>query len=191
MSNFHNAKTLPSKGNVGDVYRVSTTGDMFLAVGDGTLVSLSDLLSERNRVRAVGPQGETGRQGAAGRDGRDGVNGTNGKDGANGISGPKGECGVPGPQGIPGKDGRDGTNGKDATGPQGPRGEKGEPGNVLYVGDDALVAAVETLRQELLQHRAKLAHALNDAKAINQTMRGGNSRTHREQVVNQIERLTR
>ena len=102
------------------------------------------------------------------------------------LAGPpiKGLNGAAGRDGIDGKDGRDGKDGKD--------GAKGERGDVLHIGDAELRAAVETLRQELLQHRAKLAHALNDARAVNKTMaRHKNVHAHREQVVNQIERLTK
>lgn len=92
-------------------------------------------------------------------------------------------------QGLNGKDGRDGIDGKH--GRDGKDGKDGAKGEVLHIGDDELRAAVETLRQELLTHRAKLAHALNDARAVNKTMvRAKNTHAHREQVVAHIERLT-
>jgi hypothetical protein len=96
-------------------------------------------------------------------------------------------------QGLNGKDGRDGIDGKHGRdGKDGKDGAKGEKGDVLHIGDDELREAVETLRQELLQHRAKLAHALNDARAVNKTMvRSKNTHAHREQVVAHIERLTK
>ncbi len=171
MADFHNTKSLPSKGIAGDVYRVSTTGDMYLAVGDGTLILLKDLLSTRDRVVAVGPAGETGRQGEPGRNGRDGVDGRNGKDGADGMAGSKGERGPQGAQGIPGKNGTNGVDGKSIVGPQGPKGDKGDPGEVLYVGPAELEAAVKQLREEKARVRAALLSNILGSEVIHPTVR--------------------
>jgi hypothetical protein len=142
---FHNGRTLPERGVVGDIYYQLADRSLHIAIGDGRLVPVAGLLA--------GPP----IQGLNGRDGRDGIDGKNGRDGKDGAAG-----------------------------------AKGDKGDVLHIGDDELRAAVETLRQELLTHRAKLAHALNDARAVNKTMaRSKNTHAHREAVVAHIERLTK
>jgi hypothetical protein len=159
---FINAKKLPSKGAVGNVYRDASSKEMFLAVADGTLISISDLLSERDRVRAVGPPGDAGKDGAPGAMGPQGPPGAKGDPGdVSIVSGPKGERGDPGPQGLPGKDGRDGRDGKDgATGATGAQGPQGIPGNVLYVGDAEMAAAVEAWKQKYIEQVARWEAAL-------------------------------
>jgi hypothetical protein len=161
MSDFINARKLPSKGKPGDVYRDASSKEIFLALGDGTLVSIADLLSVRN-VRTVGPQGETGRQGEPGRNGTNGAAGRDGKDGADGVSGPKGERGETGAPGVPGKDGRNGIDGKHGamgiTGAQGPKGEKGD---VCFVGAEEMAAAVKALRAEMIATKARLEAAFD------------------------------
>jgi hypothetical protein len=181
-----NSARLPQRGVVGDVYMATETRDLFIAVADGRLIPLAGLL---NPVTVEGARGAKGDTGVAGGIGLPGLQGPPGRDGVDGksVSGPKGPRGATGAQGVPGRDGIDGKDGATgATGPQGPQGPKGE---VTVIGDAELAAAVEKLRQELIQHRAKLAHALNDAKLANQTMPRSANRTHREQVVSQIERL--
>ncbi len=171
MAEFVNTRRLPSKGVVGSVYRDSFSGKMFLSVADGTLVALDDLLSERERVRAVGPQGETGRPGAdsqlpgpPGRDGRDGKDST-----VPGPSGPKGERGISGVS-IKGDKGDKGDSIVGPVGPQGQRGEKGERGDVLYVGPPEMEAATKAARSALIDQRARfmaaIAQALQDSGCI-------------------------
>lgn len=84
MSDFHNAKTLPQTGIVGDLYRVSSTGDLFIAIADGRLVPISLLLAGppiQGIDGATGPQGPKGEKGDTG-----GI----------GAQGPKGDKGEPG-----------------------------------------------------------------------------------------------
>jgi hypothetical protein len=165
MADFINTKKLPSKGKVGDVYRDSSSKELYLAVADGTLVSLADLLSERN-IRAVGPQGEPGRQGEpgpqgpAGRDGKDGAPGPVGPAGPHGTNGISitGKTGLQGERGVTGPPGPQGPQG--IAGPQGP---KGDPGDVLYVGPEEMEAAVKAARLALIEQRARFMAAIADA----------------------------
>jgi hypothetical protein len=165
MADFINARKLPSKGTPGDVYRDASSKRMYLALGDGTLCDLADLLSEsRPVVRAVGPQGEQGRAGLdsqvpgpAGRDGRDGKDST-----VSGPAGPKGEKGDRGAS-IKGDKGDKGDSIKGDKGDKGDsiKGEKGDPGDVLYVGPDAMAAAVKSLRDEMIATKARMEAAFD------------------------------
>ena len=173
MADFINTRVLPSKGAVGSVYRDAYSKKMFLAVADGTLISIDDLLSERDRVRAVGPAGEQGRQGEQG---PQGVPGANGKDGAAGPVGPVGPHGkdgisITGKQGLQGERGLTGPPGPQGeTGPQGAQGPQGEKGEVLYAGPPEMIAATLQARHELVQLRAKVRAAfmvaIESAEAI-------------------------
>jgi len=159
---------LPSKGNPGDVFFVTDQKAFYIAIGDGTLINLADLLSGAvPHVRAVGPQGEAGprgEKGDAGPQGPRGEKGTAGNDGQQGPVGPKGADGLPGPAGKDGKDGKDG-----APGPQGPQGLRGELGimgprgpmgetHYVYVGP----AEVEAAHKEILKNRARVLAVLID-----------------------------
>ena len=159
MADFISTRKLPSKGAVGNVYRDAFSKKMYLAVGDGTLMLLDDLLSTRDRVIAVGPPGDTGREGIQG---PQGLPGQPGKDGAPGPVGPPGQHGKDGisiqgktgPQGERGLQGSPGPKGdRGPTGPQGPQGEKGE---VLFAGPPEMIAATAQARHELLQLKAKV-----------------------------------
>jgi hypothetical protein len=167
MANFHNARKPPSKGVPGDAYWIqnaaTNTHDIYIAIADGTLVNLSDLINHQPSALAVGPAGERGPQGPPGRDGVDGVAGVNGRDGVS-VSGPKGEKGdsIVGP---PGRDGRDGVDGKSITGPQGDKGDKGDRGDVLYVGPEEMQAAVKAARAEMISAKTKALAAAELAKA--------------------------
>jgi len=94
MADFINTRQLPSKGAVGNVYRDAFSKKMFLAVADGTLVALDELLSARDRIIAVGPAGEQGREGPAGPQGPPGGDGKDGQPGPVGQIGPHGANGV-------------------------------------------------------------------------------------------------
>jgi hypothetical protein len=165
MADFINTRQLPSKGKAGDVYRDSHTKELFLAVGDGTLVAISDLLSTRN-LRTVGPQGETGRDGAPGPQGETGLPGRDGAPGPVGLAGPHGTNGIS----ITGKTGPQGERGLTGpAGPQGPQGiagpvgPKGEHGDVLYVGPAEMEAAVKAAREQLIQQHARFLAAIYQA----------------------------
>lgn len=173
MANFLNVRQLPSKGNVGDVYRVNSTGLLFIAIGDGTLISLDDLLSPRGRVLAVGPQGETGRQGEPG---PKGDTGAPGKDGAPGPVGPVGEHGKHG-QSIIGRTGLQGERGLTGpVGPQGPQGvpgpvgPQGPPGDVLYCGQAEVEEAAKQLRQQKARVRAAFLTSI-DKEVLHPTVK--------------------
>lgn len=158
MADFINTRRLPSKGIVGNVYRDSFSGELFLAVADGTLISIADLLSERN-IRAVGPPGETGRQGERGDRGDTGAAGKDGQPGPVGPVGPHGTNGISitGKQGLQGERGLRGEKGdRGETGPPGPVGPQGERGEVLFAGPPEMIAAVAQARQELITIRAKV-----------------------------------
>ncbi len=177
MADFINTRQLPSKGAVGNVYRDAFSKKMYLAVADGTLVLLDDLLSARDRVIAVGPAGEQGRQGEPG---PQGVPGANGKDGAPGPVGPVGPHGTNGIS-ITGKTGRDGERG--LTGPQGPqgpqgatgakgdKGDKGEPGDILYVDPEEVKAAALRLHQEKAKISAAFYHTMLQARTLRPPIR--------------------
>jgi len=173
MADFINTRQLPSKGAPGSVYRDSFSKELFLAVADGTLISIADLLSERDRIRAVGPPGERGPQGAPGSQGNPGADG---QDGAAGPVGPVGPHGSNGKDGI-GKTGLQGERGltgpqgpKGDPGPRGPQGPQGERGEVLLAGPPEMIAAVAQARQELITIRAKVRAgfivAIESAEAI-------------------------
>jgi hypothetical protein len=74
-----------------------------------------------------------------------------------GIDGAKGEKGDTGARGERGE-----------IGPTGPQGPKGEPGDVLYVGDEDLKAAVAQWKQKFIDNdarwRAAIDHTMAEAK---------------------------
>ena len=142
--------SLPSKGVAGDCYFTTDTKQVFIAVADGALLNLADLLSGAvPHVRQVGPVGERGPaginsqvpglkgdRGSAGRDGKTGPQGSAGRDGV----------GRDGQTGKPGRDGKDGRNGVD--GKPGKDGAPGKDGNVCYVGPAEIEAACVAIRAE-------------------------------------------
>jgi hypothetical protein len=174
MADFINARNLPSKGTPGNVYRDASSKEMFLALGDGTLVSINDLLSVRN-VRTVGPQGEQGRAGLdsqvpgpAGRDGRDGKDST-----VPGPAGPKGEKGDRGAsiKGDKGDRGDKGDSIKGEKGDKGDKGDKGNPGDILYCGQAEVEAAALRLHQEKVRIRAAFLNSLIRIENLNPTVK--------------------
>jgi|HubBroStandDraft_5_1064220.scaffolds.fasta_scaffold07849_4 hypothetical protein len=173
MSDFINARNLPSRGTPGNVYRDATTKELFLAVGDGTLVSIADLLSERN-IRAVGPQGETGRQGEPGPQGENGLPGRDGAPGPVGPTGPHGTNGIS----ITGKTGPQGERGLTGpAGPQGPQGiagpvgPQGPPGDILYCSQAEVEAAALRLHQEKVRIRAAFLNSLIRNEGVSLSVR--------------------
>lgn len=176
---LYSLKTVPSKGNPGDVYFCTATNVSYIALGDGTLFQTDGLLSMKP-VPAVGPQGEPGPVGAVGPQGAPGINGAAGADsivaGPQGSVGPKGSNGTPGPAGRDGADGRDGKDGKDSTvaGPQGPQGiagPQGPRGDVLIPNESELAAAVIELRQQRAKVQAALLLAMTESKTMSPAVR--------------------
>lgn len=85
---------LPSKGTPLDIYFCTDTKETFIAIGNGQLFSLPDLLAGAHAVPAVGPRGEQGLAGTAvakGDKGDQGIPGRDGKDST--VPGPKGDRG--------------------------------------------------------------------------------------------------
>jgi hypothetical protein len=168
MPKILSVKKAPSKGDVGDVFFITSTREFYLAVADGSLLNLADLLSGAvPHVREVGPQGDRGLPGPPGPPGSQGERGEKGTDGTPGQQGPVGpagadghpgppgqnaEAGAPGPRGEKGADGLPGARGE-----KGDRGEKGESGDVTVVGNAELLAAVEKLRAQKAALQALLA----------------------------------
>jgi len=122
MSKLFSSKTsgLPSRGNPGDVYFTVDTHAVYLALGDGTLFNVNDLMSGGGTARVVGPPGPQGPQGIPGPQGEPGERGPAGRDGRDGAIGPKGDRGdsapiaietLRGPKGERGADGKDGDAG--------------------------------------------------------------------------------
>jgi hypothetical protein len=156
---------LPSKGESGDVYYVTDQRTFYVAIADGSLLNLSDLLSGAvPHVRQVGPQGSqglTGAPGPVGAAGPRGEKGTPGNDGAQGPVGPSGADGHHGDRGKPGADGRDGAQGPQgpagAQGPVGPQGPQGPAGDITVVGDEELQAAVAKLKAQKAAALATIA----------------------------------
>lgn len=191
MADFINSRKLPSKGVVGNVYRDASSKRLYIAVADGSLVDLGDLLSEaRPVVRAVGPQGDPGKDGTPGAQGPAGAQGNPGPRGDISIvSGPKGERGDSGPQGIPGKDGRDGIDGKDgATGATGAQGPQGLPGDVLYVGNAEMAAAIESWKQKYIDQQARWEAAL-DASMLEAFRKNTRSALTVQSYLNRVRQL--
>jgi len=146
-------KKLPSKGTPGDGYYTTDGHCFYIAVADGTLLNLADVLSgAAASVRVVGPQGERG------------------------LPGPKGDAVV----GPPGKDGRDGARGETGAAGKTPsrqeiaeiirslsaelRGEKGEAGPPgrdgivrvdLSAAAESRIAALESTVDALVQKDQK------------------------------------
>jgi hypothetical protein len=132
---------LPSRGNPGDVYFTVDTGNVYLALGDGTLFNVNDLMAGGGAARVVGPQGEAGPRGEAGPKGETGERGPAGRDGRQGPQGPKGETGADAPR--PQVEAFRGPRGD-----QGPAGKDGDPGpEVAALNNklDSLAATVKAL----------------------------------------------
>jgi len=113
------AGSLPSKGRAGDCYFTTDSKQIYIAVADGALLNLADLLSGAvPHVRVVGPPGEKGLQGEKGTKGDKGERGEKGTKGDKGDTGPRGKDGYgrdgdTGPQGKPGEAGPAGAPGRD------------------------------------------------------------------------------
>jgi hypothetical protein len=75
---------------------------IWIALGDGSVVALNDLITYGPPAKCIGPEGPAGAPCAC-RNGKDGKDGRDGKDGLPGINAP----GIVGPQGRPGVDGKD------------------------------------------------------------------------------------
>ncbi|XP_077323360.1 mannose-binding protein C-like isoform X2 [Lithobates pipiens] len=99
--------------------------------------------------------------GAPGKDGLPGINGTDGERGQRGETGPAGPQGPPGSNGLAG-----------AAGPPGPRGEQGPPGAKGERGDSAN-AALENLKQQILNLERRLQSELDQQKKAFAYLKGG------------------
>lgn len=185
---------LPSKAAPGDVFFVTDQKTFYVAIGDGSLINLADLLSGAvPHVRVVGPQGAPGLpgpQGLAGPQGERGEKGTTGHDGGQGPVGPKGADGLPGTAGKAGEDGRDG---KDSVvpgppGPKGNKGEKGDKGDISYIYVGA--AEVEAAHKEIRAARARLLALIQDKLAgMGAHPAAQLARIHLEDVKREAEKL--
>lgn len=169
--NFVNTNTFPPRRvEPGTLYRHNASGRCYLALPDGTLLNLCDLLDYLYKFVTVpqpGPRGEQGPPGQNGKDGKDGRNGLNGLDGRAGSKGEPGGRGEKGERGVAGRDGKNGSAGKDGKdGAQGPCGAKGERGDVLYVGAPEIQEAAKRLQKERATMHAKLQQAINDAASL-------------------------
>ncbi len=157
---------LPSKATPGDVYFCTDSKDLFLAVGDGSLLNVADLFSGAvPHVRTVGPQGEIGATGAPGPIGLTGQRGERGTDGSPGATGPAGVDGksITGPMGPRGERGLTGPAGPQGLhGVPGPRGEQGPRAEILYVGPEEMAAEIKKLRAEIVRQRAAILAGLID-----------------------------
>lgn len=184
---------LPSKGEAGDVYYVTDQKVFYVAIADGALLSLSDLLSGAvPHVRTVGPQGTqglTGAPGPVGAAGPRGEKGTPGNDGAQGPVGPSGADGHHGDRGKPGADGRHGAPGPQgpagAQGPAGPQGPQGPAGDITVVGDAELQVAVAKLKA---QKAAALAKIITNSTTMGESPVYRLVRMHLEEVKRELEK---
>ncbi|HWY20024.1 MAG TPA: hypothetical protein VNX26_02325 [Candidatus Acidoferrum sp.] len=129
MPGFQSTKEnrLPARGNPLDCFWTSDSHKLFVALGDGRLVCLNDLLKTGGPAVCVGPEGPQGNAGIKGE------------------PGPRGESvvGPMGPQGIAGPQGKDGASIQGPPGPQGPVGP--DSNEVLH----AVRAEIAALRSEL------------------------------------------
>lgn len=129
MGSFKSTKEtkLPNRANPLDCFWTTDSHKLFVALGDGRLVCLNDLLKTGGPAVCVGP------------DGPQGLTGIKGEPGPRGERGEKGDPStVPGPQGPAGRDG------------QSIRGEQGPPGH-----DSAVLLA--EVRQEMATLRGQVA----------------------------------
>lgn len=99
-------KQIPNRANPLDAFWSTDTHKVFVAVGQGEVLCLSDLLQfGTGKALLIGPEGPAGAPCICknGRDGRDGVDGRDGNDGRDAIGavGPQGRAGA---DGVPGKD---------------------------------------------------------------------------------------
>jgi hypothetical protein len=97
-------KQVPNRANRLDVFWTTDSHKLFVAIGDGEVVSLSDLITYGSPAKCIGPEGPAGapcicRNGKDGKDGRDGKDGV-GRDGQT-IVGPPGRTGPAGADGAP------------------------------------------------------------------------------------------
>jgi hypothetical protein len=98
-------KQVPNTAPPLSTFWSSDSHKIWVALGDGSVVALNDLITFGPPAKAIGPQGEPGapcicRNGKDGKDGRDGRDGIDARD-AVGAVGPQGRTGA---EGAPGKD---------------------------------------------------------------------------------------
>jgi hypothetical protein len=161
MAKLLSMKKLPDKVTPGDVVFLTGTREFYIAIADGSLLNLADLLSGAvPHVRAVGPQGaqgEKGLPGEAGLAGPRGEKGTPGEKGDAGTPGAKGADGLPGATGKEGKRGPKGDKGdKGEAGERGAAGPKGEKGDITFVGPKESQQAVEKMNRRLADYQARV-----------------------------------
>jgi Collagen triple helix repeat (20 copies) len=161
MAKLLSMKKLPPNAAPGDVVFLTGSREFYIAIADGSLLNLADLLSGAvPHVRAVGPQGPQGEKGLPGETGPAGPRGekgTQGDKGDAGAPGAKGADGLPGATGKEGKRGPKGDRGeKGETGERGAAGPKGEPGDVAYIGPKESQQAVERMRRKLVDYQARV-----------------------------------
>lgn len=169
MAKLISVQKLPAKVAPGDVVFLTGSREFYVAIADGSLLNLADLLSGAvPHVRTVGPQGSQGEKGQPGEAGSTGPRGEKGTSGEKGEAGAPGARGARGPAGHDGKDGAQGAAGpkgeKGETGAQGLKGDKGEAGDVTFIGPKESQRAVELMRSKLRDYqarvRAEIAHRL-------------------------------
>jgi hypothetical protein len=176
MADFINTRNLPSKGKPGDIYRDAASTRIYIALGDGSLCDLGDLLSEaRPAVRLVGPPGERGAIGAQG-DFLDSA----------GLSAritslenlyadliarvERGDEMIRGPKGDSVK------------------GDTGPAGDILYVGPAEMEAAARAARHALIDQRAKFMAALAQAMQETGSIHHDVYRRRCQQFIEQVKR---
>jgi hypothetical protein len=99
-------KQIPNRANPLDTFWSTDTHKVFVAVGGGEVLCLSDLIQfGTGKALLIGPEGPAGaacvcKVGKDGKDGRDGKDGQPGRDGAT-IVGPPGLTGAAGADGRP------------------------------------------------------------------------------------------
>jgi hypothetical protein len=98
-------KNIPNTAPPLSTFWSSDSHKVWVALGDGSVVCLNDLITFGPPAKCIGPQGDPGqpcicRNGKDGKDGRDGKDGQPGRDGAT-IVGPPGLTGAAGADGRP------------------------------------------------------------------------------------------
>lgn len=98
-------KQIPNTAPPLSTFWSSDSCKVWIALGDGSVVCLNDLITFGPPAKCVGPDGPAGAPCICrnGKDGRDGVDGKNGRDGVDAVGavGPQGRAGA---DGVPGKD---------------------------------------------------------------------------------------
>jgi hypothetical protein len=161
MAKLLSMKKLPPNAAPGDVVFLTGSREFYIAIADGSLLNLADLLSGAvPHVRCAGPQGaqgEKGLPGEAGLAGPRGEKGTPGEKGDAGTPGAKGADGLPGATGKEGKRGPKGDKGdKGDAGERGAAGPKGEPGDVLYINADEAQRELARAKRRIRDYQARV-----------------------------------